>query len=103
MTENKVVLLVLNTGEHILGLIERVLDDSFVVSKPVNMVPAPGGNPGKIMFIPYLQFVTGETCEFLITSLRHPPFFDVREDLANTYKQQFVTGIQVPQQNLILS
>lgn len=104
MVRDNIKILVLTSGEHVIGeQIGETEDGAVVIASPVSIMPDPNPqNQGRLLFIPYLQFTELKECEFPAHSVRHN-LGEVKEDLRNSYAQQFGDGLQIPSQNILLS
>ena len=94
---SNIVLMIMTSGEHIIGQLLNTHDDGSVeIEMPVSMVPDPNSaKRGNMMFMPYLQFTNSTKCTFPAKDIRHI-LNDLRDELANAYNGQFGSGIVTP-------
>lgn len=98
MIEN-IALLVLNTGENLMGTIKETTDEGVLVENIVAFAPKPDGTG--VMTIPYMQFSVEKETIFKESGLRHPPLTP-NHDLKKYYNEQFdKSQIIVPDNNLM--
>lgn len=97
---DKIVMLILDSGEHIVGFLTGESDESFTIETPVSMMPDPQSNGQRMIFVPYLQFSKEETCDFSKRIVRHQ--LTPQDQLANGYYQQFGTGLELPDSGMKL-
>ena len=99
MAASNVKMLIMSTGEHILGFVKSQDDDAIVIEKPVSLVPDPASQGRSMMFIPYLQFSTEEEAPFPRREIRH--VLTPQPQLAEGYDKQFGVGIITPDQSIV--
>ena len=104
MKRENIVILVLTSGEHVIGeQVGETEDGGIILENPVSMMPDPTpGATGRILFIPYLQFTDLTSAPFPSHNIRHA-LTDVKEDLRNNYAQQYGDGLQVPKKEILLT
>lgn len=105
MSRADVKLLILTTGEHILGkaLSGATCDEcqEIEIENPVSIVPHPDpSQQGKLVFMPYLQLSEDKSCFFRKDHVRH--VLTPKQAMVNDWDRQFGSGLLIPQQNIIL-
>lgn len=88
---DKIKLLVLNTGENIIA----VVDDNgheYVADKPVVLVPNPQ-NQDELVFFPYLQFSEEDVAAFKQADVRH--ILTPKHNLLDNYYTNVQSGIDL--------
>lgn len=95
MSRENVKLLILKSGEHVIGVATTgMLGENIGLEYPVNIMPNPQGS--NIVFVPYLQFSVESKCTFSLQSdVRH--VLTPTPELAEHYYTQFVSPIQIAQ------
>lgn len=99
MNKSDVKLVIMSTGEHILGVLTSDSPDEVVIEQPVSLVPDPNSNGRSMMFIPYLQFSVEESAPFPRHEIRH--ILTPQDQLAQGYVDQFSPKIAVPDQSIV--
>lgn len=99
VNKSEVRLLILSTGEHILGTVSSETPEEIVIEHPVSLVPDPNSNGRSMMFIPYLQFSVEESAPFPRHEIRHT--LTPQDQLAQGYVDQFAPEIAVPDQSIV--
>ena len=101
MARDNVKLLITVQGWQIVGEITDEDDSFYTVSKPVNIVqhPDPSQN-GKLVFMPYLQLAAGDECTFDKKDVMH--VLTPIDALVNDWDKQFGSGLDIPNQQIIL-
>lgn len=98
MSKDKIKLLIMNTGEHIIGFYNET-DGDPIVEKPVSLVPDPNSGGRSMMFIPYLQFSVEESAPFPKNEIRH--VLTPQPQLVEGFNKQFGSGIVTPDQGIV--
>lgn len=94
-------LVVLDSGEHIIGTVTES-EDSVLIELPVVMAPDPSSGGRRMGFMAYLQFCVEEQAEFPRRTIRH--ILTPIDDLLSGYIQQYGSGLVTPaNDNIILS
>ena len=96
MSNENLALIVLTTGENLMGTINETTEDGIVVSDIVAFAPKPDGSG--VMTIPYLQFSVEDTATFNNDNVRH--ILTPNQDLADYHTKQF-SKIIVPDSKLM--
>lgn len=96
MSKDTIRLVIMSTGEHIIGFVPKVTDDFVTIEKPVSLVPDPNSNGRSMMFIPYLQFCVEKEADFPVREIRH--ILTPQEQLVDGYDKQFGSGLVTPPQ-----
>lgn len=99
MSTQTVKMVIMSTGEHILGYVTEETDEAVTIEKPVSLVPDPNSQGRSMMFIPYLQFSTEDTAPFPRREIRH--VLTPQPNLAEGYDKQFGVGLVTPDQGLV--
>ena len=94
--DEKLVLLVLNTGENLMGTLIGEDVNDIQVKDIVAFAPKPDGTG--VMTIPYLQFSVENDAKFKICDIRHQ--LTPNKDLSEYYNKQF-SKIIVPEGKLV--
>jgi len=95
MTRDSIRLVIMDTGEHILGYVDSNDDDSYIlIDKPVSLVPDPQSEGRSMMFIPYLQFTVEDSARFPRRGIRH--ILTPQPQLVDGYDKQYGSGIIIP-------
>ena len=101
MSADQIRLIIMNTGEHILGYVTADRQDDIQVDQPVSLVPDPNSQGQRMMFMPYLQFSEEEEAPFPKREIRH--ILTPNASLKGGYDKQFGAGILTPEpSNIIL-
>ena len=100
MREN-IKLFITTNGWQVVGELLSAENNEYMVDKPVNIVqhPDPAMN-GKLVFMPYLQLSTEEMCIFKADHIMH--VLTPVDALINDWDKQFGSGLDIPQQEIIL-
>jgi len=102
--KDKVKLVIMSSGEHIIGYVTAEYEDSIVIENPVSLVPDPAGDGRRMIFIPYLQFSKEDAALFPRRDIRH--ILDPDDGITDNYDSKFGAGIimaAVPPGGTILS
>lgn len=101
MTIENIKMVIMDTGEHILGFVaDPDAEDAVIIEKPVSLVPDPSSEGRSMMFIPYLQFTVEETAPFPRRGIRH--ILTPQPQLCDGYYKQFGSGLILPEGGLSL-
>jgi hypothetical protein len=94
----KLVMLV--TGESIVGDVTQTPDGDYSVQNPLIVVPMQNDKSGKLGLLPYLQLSEEKSCVFKSVQIRHVlnPF----PGLASDWNRIYGSGIITPSNELIL-
>lgn len=102
MSREAIRLVIMDTGEHILGYVENPdAEDAIVIEKPVSLVPDPSSEGRSMMFIPYLQFSVEDSAPFPLRGIRH--ILTPVAQLCDGYDKQFGSGLILPNSGLSLA
>jgi len=94
MSKADIRLVIMSTGEHIIGFVTDETIDDVIIDNPVSLVPDPNSNGRSMMFIPYLQFSTEESAPFPRREIRH--VLTPQQQLVDGYDERFGSGIVTP-------
>ena len=92
-----VSLLILTTGETVIGEVVADVESSITLKNPITFAPTPDGRG--VVTIPYLQFSKEKEVTFWAKDIRHR--LTPNDDLKSQYCQQFGL-IDVPDKNIII-
>lgn len=100
INETKTVLLILTDSSEVMGDCEVPMDPSLPITmnEPVRIMMSPD-QPGQVVFMPYLRFSEEESCTFARSDVRHE--LTANEYLADEYRKQFGSGIELPPSGII--
>ncbi len=87
-------LVIMSTGEHIIGFVKSEDMDSVVIETPVSLVPDHQSGGRGMVFMPYLQFSEEDTAPFPKREIRH--VLTPANQLVESYYSQYGAGIDLP-------
>jgi len=104
MIMNLIKLVIMNSGEHLLCMVnESAIADiwrsntTLFLTKPVTIMPDPQ-NPGQMVFMEYLQFSEDDSTDFPCSEIRH--IVQPKQQLVDIYSERYGT-IVVPSKIII--